>query len=127
VDALVPSRQVDISRSLAPFYVIFNTTQEPIASSGFLDGETPQLPDGVLDCAKQNGENHLTWEPKTGTRIATVIVLYKDGFVLAGCNMREVETRETQVSMFAGTTWILASIATFIVIAFGEFFLANEK
>src|SRR5262245_18970433 len=45
---LVPVHQVDISTSLAPFYVIFNSAQQTVASSGLLDGETPQLPDGVL-------------------------------------------------------------------------------
>ena len=127
VDALVPAHQVDISQSLAPFYVIFDTAQEPVVSSGLLDSEAPRLPDGVLAYAEQNGENRLTWEPKPGTRIATVIVPYNDGFVLAGRNMREVEQREAQVSRFAGITWILALVATFIVIAFGEFFLTDKK
>jgi len=123
----LPEERVEISRSLAPFYVIFDNSQEPIASSGLLKGEMPTLPDGVLDFARQNRGHSLTWEPQPGTRIATVIVPYKDGFVLAGRNMREVEAREAQVSIFAGTTWILAMIGTLTVIVFGEFFLGEKK
>jgi hypothetical protein len=119
----VPAHKVDISTSLSPFYVIFNSAQEPIMSSGLLDNGTPQLPVGVLDFARQNGENRLTWEPKPGTRIATVIVPYHDGFVLAGRNIREVEARESQLSLFAGLTWILAMVGTLVVISLGEVFL----
>ena len=127
VDAIVPAHKIDISTSLAPFYVIFNTAQQPISVSGLLDGQTPQLPDGVLDFTQQNGENRLTWEPKPGTRIAAVIVPYNNGFVLAGRNMHEVEQREAQVSLFAGVTWILAMVATLVVISFGEIFLTEKK
>ena len=126
VENVVPAQDVDISRSLAPFYVIFNKEQEPIASSGLLNGEMPRLPDGVLDYALENHGNSLTWEPQPGTRIAAVIIPYKEGFVLAGRNMREVEMREAQTTAFAGTTWILGMIATLIVIAFGEFFLKDK-
>ena len=126
-EAIVASYQVDISTSLAPFYVIFDGSKQPVVSSGLLDGETPQLPDGVLDYAEQQGENRLTWEPKPGTRIAAVIVPFKDGFVLAGRNMREVEKREDQVSAFAGVTWLLAMIGTLVVISLGEFFLTEKQ
>jgi hypothetical protein len=123
---VVPTQQIDISQSLAPFYVIFNNVQEPIASSGVFNGEMPRLPDGVLDYAKENHGNALTWEPEPGTRIATIIIPYNEGFVLAGRSMREVEARESQLSIFVGAAWILALLATFIVIAFGEF-LFTEK
>ena len=127
LDDIIPIHQVDISTSLAPFYVIFDASQQPVRASGLLDGELPQLPEGVLDYAKQHGEDRLTWEPKPGTRIAVVIVPYDDGFVLAGRNMRELEKREDQVSFFAGMTWLLAMIGTLVVIWFGEFFLTENK
>lgn len=73
------------------------------------------------------GENRLTWQPREGVRIAAVIVFYQDGFVLAGRSLREVEIREAQVTQFAGLTWLLALVTTLIVIAFGEFFLAEKK
>jgi len=127
VESVVPQEKVFFAKSLAPFYVIYNLDGKPVAGSGILDGNLPEIPKGVLDNAKQIGENRRTWQPNDNVRIAAVIVPYKDGFVLAGRNLREVEAREAQVSGFAGTTWILAMIATFIVIAFGEYFLVSEK
>ena len=127
VESVVPQGKVFFEKSLAPFYIIFNSAEQPIAGSGILNNSLQTLPDGVLAYAKEQGENRVTWQPQPDVRVAAVIVPYKDGFVLAGRNMREVEVREAQVEMFAGVTWVLALIATFIVIAFGEFFLAEKK
>lgn len=126
-DMLVPATKVSISDSLAPFLIIYDSTGHEVASSALLDGQTPALPAGVLDSTKQLGENRISWQPREGVRIATVIVSYPNGFVLAGRNMREVEQREAQVSTFAGITWVLAMLGTLAVIAFGEFFLTEKS
>jgi hypothetical protein len=127
VDAIVPVSKVSVAKSLAPFLIVYNERGKVISSSVVLDGQTPELPSGVLDSTKQLGENRVTWQPREGVRIAAVIVSYQNGFVLAGRNLREVEIRETQVTQFAGLTWILAIIATLVVIAFGEYFLTEKK
>jgi len=127
VDEIVPVETIDMDRSLAPFYLIFNSDEQPTAGSGILNNSLQTVPEGVLDFAKNNGENRVTWQPQPGVRIAAVIVPYQNGYVLAGRNMREVEVREAQVSTFAGITWVLAMLGTFIVIALGEFFLTTSK
>jgi hypothetical protein len=98
-----------------------------IASSVTLDGQTPELPAGVLDSTSELTENRITWQPANGVRIATVIVSYKNGFVLAGRNMRDVEDRVARLTVFTGLTLALALIATLVAIAVGEFFLAERK
>jgi len=126
-EAIVPRVKVSVAKSLAPFYIIYDNNGNEIASSVTLDGKTPELPDGVLDSTRQLGENRFTWQPAGNVRIAAVIVAYRDGFILSGRNMREVEEREAQVGLFAGLTWILAMAGTLVVIAFGEFFLTEKK
>ena len=127
VEEIVPATIIDIDRSLAPFYLIFNLEEQPIAGSGILNNSLQTLPEGVLDFARNNGENRVTWQPQPGVRIAAVIVPYQNGYVLAGRNLREVEQREAQVSTFAGLTWILAMLGTLAAIAFGEFFLTEKN
>jgi len=124
---LVPAVKVSVDKSLSPFLIIYDASGNVVASSVQLDGKTPALPDGVLNSTKEMGENRVTWQPREGVRIAAVIVSYKDGYALAGRNLREVEMREAQVSQFAGITWLLALFATFIVIAFGEWLLPERK
>jgi hypothetical protein len=126
-DTLVPTAKVSVADSLAPFLIIYDHSGKELASSATLDGQSPALPDGVLDSTEQLGENRISWQPRSGVRIATVIVSYPDGFVLAGRNMREVEQREAQVTAFAGITWILAMLGTLVVIVFGEFFLTEKN
>jgi hypothetical protein len=127
IDEVVPAENIDMDHSLAPFYLIFNSNEQPVAGSGMLNDSLQTLPDGVLDYVNEHGEDRITWQPQAGVRIATVIVPYDNGFVLAGRNIREVEARESQVGSFAGITWILAMIATFIVIVFGELLLSEKK
>jgi hypothetical protein len=127
VESILPVDKVSVAKSLAPFLIVYDLDGNVTASSVVLDGQTPELPNGVLDSTKKLGENRVTWQPENSVRIAAVIVPYKDGFVLAGRNMREVETREDQLTTFAGLTWILALFATLVVIAFGEYFLSEKK
>jgi hypothetical protein len=127
IEEIIPAETIDIDRSLAPFYLFFNSDEQPVAGSGILNNSLQTLPDGVLDFAKEKGENRVTWQPQPEVRIAAVIVPYQNGYVLAGRNMRQVEQREAQVSTFAGLTWILAMIGTLAAIAFGEFFLAERN
>ena len=126
-DAVVPVNQVPVDQSLTPFLIVYDAKGIVLASSATLDGQTPDLPDGVLDSAKQMGEDRITWQPRDGVRIAAVIVPYQNGFVLAGRSLREVESRVDQLTTFTGLAWLLALAATLAVIAFGEFFLAEKK
>ena len=127
VDSVIPKMQVEMSTSLAPFIVLYDNDGKPVAGSGLLNGQMPDYPKGALDTAKGTGENRVTWQPTATTRIASVVVPYNAGFVMAGRNMREVEKRESQTEMFAGLTGLLALIATFIVIALSEFLLVEKK
>lgn len=124
-DSVIPSSKVEMARSLALFVAVYDVNGNPVVGSGLLNGQLPDYPKGALDSAKQNGENRVTWQPNAAVRVASVVVPYTKGFVMAGRNMREVEQRESQTEMFAGLTWLLALIATFVVIAFGEWVLAE--
>ena len=126
INSLIGDSKVEMSRSLAPFVDSYDSNGNVVAGSGLLNGQLPDYPKGALDNAKQNGENRVTWQPDANVRIASVVVPYNNGFVMAGRNMREVEQRESQTEMFAGLAWILSLIATFIVIAFGEFVLTSK-
>ena len=82
-ERLVPAEKVSVAGSLAPFLIVYDASGKELASSAILEGQTPELPDGVLDSTKQLGENRISWQPRSGVRIATVIVSYPSGFVLA--------------------------------------------
>jgi hypothetical protein len=112
-DVVAAGQQIDMARSLSPFVIVYDDQGHPIASQGMLNGSIPTPPPGVFENVRQRGEERLSWQPirgsDRGVRIATVIERVNGphpGFVLAGRNMREVESRIADVQTMAGLTWL---------------------
>ncbi|HXS14600.1 MAG TPA: hypothetical protein VN711_00545 [Candidatus Saccharimonadales bacterium] len=101
----------DIAASLEPFVMSFDKNGKTIYSSGSLDGKTPVVPSGVFTTTAQKGETRFTWEPKTGVRIAAVVVWTKNGYILSGRNIREVENRESALGHEMLLGWVISVIA----------------
>ena len=65
----------------------------------------------MFDYVRTHGEERVTWQPRPGVRIASVVVRTANGFVVAGRNMREIEIRENNVLKLAILGWLAASAA----------------
>jgi len=120
VEAVIPATQVELSESLAPFLMVFDQSGKVVASSAILHGAVPSYPSGVLDYVRQNGQERVTWQPEAGVRMATVAVPTKNGFVMAGRSLLEIEKRESQAEELAGLALLGIWAATLVVIALGE-------
>ncbi len=113
--SLFAKDKVDIATSLAPYLIVYSQSGAPLVSSAVLDGQTPEIPAGVLDFTRRFGEDRLTWQPKPEVRSAVVVVYYqgvKSGFVLAGRSLREVEKREDKTFLMVSIAWLVAVVAT---------------
>jgi hypothetical protein len=108
---LVPDRTVDMANSLAPFVIVYDDAGRPLTSSANLDGSVPTPPKGVFDFVRGHHEERVTWQPRPGVRIASVVTRTGNGFVVAGRNMREVEAREALVFQLAVLGWLLVNAA----------------
>jgi hypothetical protein len=119
---------IDIATSLSPWVAYYAPNGTPLESTGLLHGSLPAIPDGALTDAENGkgkdspilGESRITWQPETGIRQAIVIVRVPDqsrgiGFVVAGRNMREVESREGRLSLMVGLAWLSILITTLIL------------
>lgn len=102
---------IDIAGSLAPFVVVYAADRSVLATDGQLDGASPLIPKGVLDAARDNGSNAVTWQPRPGVRIATVTIPWRDGTVMAGRSLRIVEEREAAVGVLTGVAWLMTLLA----------------
>lgn len=105
--SLVGSTKVDVAVSLAPFIVIFDPAGHVLASDGVLDGHDPIPPLGVLDAARQDPPNAVTWEPRASVRIASVTVPWHGGTVLAGRSLREVGREVDNILFVAAAGWVV--------------------
>lgn len=108
------SKNVDISKSLSEFAIVFDDNNNPTLSQASLDGKIPTPPKGVFDFVRTHEQDRFTWEPKPGVRVAAVVIKYNQGFVLAGRSIREVEKREDWIFKITGITWLGTLILTLI-------------
>ncbi len=123
---VVPQNKVDLTKSLAPYLIVFDEAGKPIAGNAVLNGKLPNLPPGVFSFTKENTEDRFTWEPQMGVRSALVVTHFtgiNSGYVAAGRSIREVEKREDQLFLQVGLGWfaslVLTLIATFMVSELG--------
>jgi len=102
-----PDNPVNLSASLAPFYVIVDHQNHLLATNGRLDGRLVQPPAGTL-----TPDHRFTWQPATGTRLAAVVEPYDDGYVVVARNLREVENREDSLRLMALITLVGIAVVT---------------
>lgn len=121
---------IDIAKSLAPWAVVYDDTGKVIASAATLDDKTPEIPSGIFDYVRKNGEDKVTFQPRVGVRSAIVMTKFtgkQNGFVVAGRSLREVEIRETQVGYLAITAWLGAMGASLALIIISSFLKKGLK
>ena len=90
-------KKVDLSKSLAPFVIVLDDKLKVVSSNAVLDGKTPIPPKGVFDYAKNNPDDRVTYQPKSGVRAALVVKYFEGqqkGYVAVGRSLLEVEKRE---------------------------------
>jgi hypothetical protein len=109
VASAVPNNETDMDASLSPFVIAYDEQGRVLASSAQLNGTVPPLPHSLFDFVRQHGEDRVTWAPRRGVRIASVIRHVdgpKGGFVLAGRNLRETESRKDLLMKMAALVWL---------------------
>jgi hypothetical protein len=119
VTSVISGSQVDPSRSLAPFVIVYDFQGKVVSSQASIIGQIPDLPKGVLDLVKSNGEQRFTWQPQGSTRIAAVVAAYSgssSGYVLAGRSLREVEVREGKLQSEISMAWLFSLLGSIILI-----------
>lgn len=120
---------VDITKSLAPFLVIYGDDGAPITGNASLNGALPAPPTGVFDETRTRGTHSVTWQPMPGTRLASVMTRVDGdhpGFVLSARSLREIEKRERWILYCALLGWLLSCVVM-IAGAFGLWMLAKKR
>jgi len=115
---VIPTGTVDIAKSVAPYLVIYDDKGNVIASNAVLNSQTPKIPQGVLDYAKTNGQDRISWQPAAGTRSAIVVTHFSNskvsGSVLSGRSLREPEKRIEMLGAQVALVYLITLIATFV-------------
>lgn len=119
---LLPSQKIDIATSISPFLVVYDNKGIPVAASGTLNNQLPQLPAGIFGYVDEHSDDRVTWQPIPGIRDAIVVVKYVTnqgtGYVMAGRSLREIEKRESQLQMQVAIGWVVTILATLLTAIF---------
>ncbi|HEV2990143.1 MAG TPA: hypothetical protein VG759_16995 [Candidatus Angelobacter sp.] len=110
---VIPPGYVDAERSLQPFVIFYDDQGKPGPGTGYLDQVLPTPPDGVFDVVRKQGGENVTWQPRPGVRLASVIRRVhgrKLGFILAARSLRLVEQQEGLLWRIAVAGWIIVMV-----------------
>lgn len=105
--ATLPLGKLDIATSLQPFVDIYNQNYRPLAGTGYLHGTLPTIDKGILRSATTGHDHAVTWEPKSGTRIAAVVVKSGNYYVLGGQSLRLTESRADLMLKLTALGWLI--------------------
>jgi hypothetical protein len=100
---------IDLARSLRVFATLYNQKGESVRTTGMLDGKAPQMPSGVLNFVRANGEERVTWQPRATVRMAMVLLRTNPaslGFIAVGRSLKEVEKRESNLLTMVFVCWL---------------------
>lgn len=101
---------IDISNNMAPFVIIYDKYGKVVAGNGYLDNAVPQVPIGVLATSDNHKENSVTWQPKTGVRIASVTVRSGDYYIMGGRSLFVVENHIETLGKWIISIWAITII-----------------
>jgi hypothetical protein len=119
-----PAQLIEISKSLAPFTVIYDAAGNLIASNANLDGKALTIPRGVLNYIEEHGSDAATWQPRPGVRLAMVGIKSDAGkVVIAGRSLRKVEERIARLGEQVLFGWGCSLIGLLIVVLFQDWLI----
>jgi hypothetical protein len=113
-----PPGQIDISKSVAPYLIVYDDKGNVLASNAILNNQVPKVPQGVLDYAKTNGQDRISWQPEVGVRSAIIVTHFSNpkisGSVLSGRSLREPEKRIEMLGAQVALVYLIIILTTFI-------------
>lgn len=112
-----PANKIDISKSISPFFYVYDVNRQFIGTTASINGEEVQIPKGVLEAARKNGQRRVTWQPAKDVRAALVVVHFKgqsEGFVATGRNLQETEALIFKLQVLIGFGWIITLLFVFV-------------
>lgn len=98
-----------------PFIIIYDKEGRVVAGNGYLGGEVPQVPIGVLKATDNGSDNKVTWQAAPLIRIAAVVVPANDYYVLGGRSLFSTEDRIDAFGRLALISWALTMVSIYMV------------
>jgi hypothetical protein len=109
---------VAIESNPAPYLIVYDAQGKPIAGTGYLHGQLPVLPNGVLESALHTGRNFITWQPEKDVREAIVFIPLRTpagGFVVSGRSLAYSEWEQERLIERTALGMFVVIIGTLVI------------
>lgn len=108
-DYLTPA-VIDIGQSLRPFTIVYDGGNNYYSGNAQLHGTPPSIPTGVIETARRDGQDRVTWQPEPNLRFAVVAATQRSSglVVVVGRSLREVENRISQLGDMIFIAWAVS-------------------
>ncbi|WP_158861849.1 hypothetical protein [Leifsonia sp. AG29] len=119
VDAAGQPRRRDLAHDQGVFWIRYDSSNQPTAGNGLLHGSLAVVPPGVLDSARERGQDAVTWQPEPGLRFAIVAQpTTHGGVVIAGQSLQRTELRAEQTLLYVMLALLggLAVVVAWVVV-----------
>ncbi|XAS66503.1 hypothetical protein V3C33_13500 [Micrococcaceae bacterium Sec5.7] len=103
---VLPGPHLDLAQDGPPFVNVYAADGTPLSGTGFLNGRLARLPRGVLDEARTNGMDTVTWQPQEGVRYAVTARSAEDRVIVAGQSLKATEVRAGQTLAYLAAGWL---------------------
>lgn len=100
----------DLANNPVPFVIVYDKQGKAVGGSGYLDKKLAVAPKSMLQHAKANRNNVVTWQPKAGVRIASVTVAAKDYYVLGGQSLKATEDHASHLLKLTALGYVAALV-----------------
>ena len=93
--------------------IFYDDQGKPGPGTGYLDQALPAPPSGVFDFVRSHGSETVTWQPRPGVRLASVIRRVngkRPGFLLAARSLRLVEEQKAVLWWMALGIWFVVTV-----------------
>lgn len=126
VQSVLPASQVDISKSLNAFVMIFDDNKELKGTNAVIGTDIPGYPTGVLAHVSSGKEDRVTWQPQQGFRFASVAMKYDHGYIVAAISLRETEALIGTIGSLVLLAWLAFSLFSVFVATAAYFVLRRS-
>jgi hypothetical protein len=93
------------------FITIYDSTGHALGGDATLNGKWPQPPQSIFDTIRRRGEEHVTWQPQPGVRIALVgRTLASGGFVFSGESLLQSEAEHARYLRGMFSSWLIVFV-----------------
>lgn len=114
---VVPQTKTD-SLSDNTVFAIVTDNQPKVLASSLNDEESALPPRGVFEYTASHSIDQVTWQTGSGARLATTVIPYKGGFIVAGQSLSRVEQRVKLYTALIAVAFIVVLAWVFLTLWF---------